>query len=66
VVPQVRARLRVETGRGLVEEHELRDVHETERDVKAPTLPAREGRALAVPQSVELELIEQLLTARCG
>ena len=41
-VPEVAARLRVEAGRGLVEEHDLGVVHEREGDREALLLAARE------------------------
>ena len=55
VLPQVRAAVRVEAGRRLVEEHELGRVHEAERDVDAPALAARQRLDQPVAEIDEVE-----------
>jgi hypothetical protein len=66
VLPEVGARLRVEAGRRLVEEHELRRVDEAERDVEPPALAAGQRRARPVPEALEVHPGEQLPAAGRG
>ena len=66
VGPEVGARLRVETGRRLVEEDELRVVHETHRDVEPAALAAGHRLRLAGPHALEVELVEELLARALG
>lgn len=60
-VLEVRAVLRVEAGRGLVEEQHLRQVHEPHRDVEAAALPAGERRHRPVRDGGEVEVDDELL-----
>ena len=57
--PEVGPALRIEPGRGLVEEHQPRLVDQPHDDVEPPPLPARERPAGAVPDVVEIERREQ-------
>jgi len=63
LVPQVRAVLRVEPGRWLVQEQNLGPVHDPERDLEPAALPARVRERLAVDERPELE---QLGQGACG
>jgi hypothetical protein len=66
VAPEVGAVLRVEAGGGLVEEEDLRGVHQPDRDVQPPPLATREARHLAARQGREIERVEQLVGAAAG
>ena len=65
--PQLDPALRVETGRGLVEEEHRWTVHERAGKVEAPAHPTREGAHHPVGGVVEREVLEQLAAcaARC-
>ena len=63
VLPQVRARLRVQPGGRLVEEDQLRHVDQADGDVEPAALAAGHRLRLPLPQPVEVELAEQLLAA---
>src|SRR6185436_11504460 len=63
-LPQQPARLRVEPGRGLVEQHHLRIVHQRARDHDALLLAARKRRRLGVRLVGDLQLVEQPRRAR--
>ncbi len=65
-VPEVSPRLRVEAGRRLVEEHDLRVVHERERDREPLLLPAREPARRGLPFLGEADQLEQPLGASSG
>ncbi len=58
-IPDCAARLRIQTGRELVEEHELGIVDEGERDEQPLLLPARERHEPGLPLVAEAELLEQ-------
>jgi hypothetical protein len=59
VRPQVRAAVRIEPGRRLVEEHEPRLVHEAERAVEPPLLAARQRLDEPVAELREVERLAQ-------
>ena len=61
VLPQVRPVLRVETGRGLVEEQQRRRVHQSHRHVEPAPLAAGQARDLALGQLGEVERLQQLV-----
>ena len=63
VLPEVRPVLRVEAGRGLVEEEHLRVVHDAEGNVEAPDLAAGVGLHLAVGELAQVEHVHELLAA---
>src|SRR5699024_128685 len=63
VVPQVHPRLGVQTGGGLVQEHQVGVVDEAHRDVQAAPLPAGHLPRFALPHSGQIELFEQFLAA---
>ena len=60
VRPEVGATLRVEAGRGFVEEHQLGLVDQPHDDIETPPLPAREGAAFAIPDVGEVQRRQQL------
>src|SRR6478735_1709595 len=57
---EVGAVLRVEARGRLVEEEHPREVHQTHRNVEAPTLAAGEGGHLAVDDRGQVELLDEL------
>src|SRR5699024_8984027 len=63
VVPQVHPRLGVQTGGGLVQEHQVRVVDEAHGDVQATSLPAGHLARFAFPHPGQVELFEQFLAA---
>ena len=68
-LPEEPPGLRVEAGRGLVEEHHLRVVHQGARDHHALLLPARERERLRARLVRDLQLGEQPVGSRlalCG
>ena len=64
LVPERRARGRIDAGRGLVEEQQPRPVHEPAGQVDAPAHAARVGPHLPVGGLLEAEQHEQLVGAR--
>jgi hypothetical protein len=66
VVPEVRAGLRIEPRRRLVEEHELGVVHEAEGDVEAAALAAGERLDEAVAEIAQIERLAEALRTRAA
>jgi hypothetical protein len=64
LVPDVRAALRIEARRRLVEEEDARAVDEGEREVEPSLHPARVPRDLAIGRIDEADAVQQLLGAR--
>src|SRR5262249_7337478 len=62
-IPDEVARLRIETGRRLVEQQEIRIVDERARDCEAPPHPAGERLDLGFCALLELDELEQLVGA---
>lgn len=58
VLPEVRAALRVEARRRLVEEDDVRLVDDAERHVQSPSLTARVGLDAAIGEGCKIELLE--------
>ena len=59
LLPELRARLGIETGGRFVEEQHLRPVDETERDVEPPLHAARVGLGRPVGRIAQAELLKQ-------
>ena len=66
MLPQVRPRLRIETRRGLVEEHQSGLVDQAHGDIESPALSSGQGLALTGPETLEIQLVEQRLPVALG
>lgn len=64
--PHIGAALRIKAGGRLVQEHQRRAVHQTQRDVQPATLTAGERLDVAASQVAELQLVEQQRRALGG
>ena len=60
-LPHGDARLRIEAGRGLVEEEQARAVHDRARDHQAPPVPAGERLRPLARVRAQLEAVEELV-----
>jgi hypothetical protein len=63
LIPERRAALHVEAGRGLVEKQDARGVDERQREVEPPPHPARVAANLALRGIREADALDQLVTA---